>query len=120
MHTWILLIRAADRDQSTNFSLSHRATTFRPACTRPDERASLHHSGLRSKSAKEVSSCNFAEASFKGSAGSMGRGAAACCSCSSIRCGCFISSMEMGEWQYGQAELDSRLMDAPQLEQFTN
>src|SRR5260370_23992087 len=28
--------------------------------------------------------------------------------------------MEMGEWQYGQKELDSRLMDAPQLEQFTN
>jgi TctA family transporter len=27
----------AHSDQSTNFSVSHRVTAFRPACTRPDD-----------------------------------------------------------------------------------
>src|SRR5260370_4207365 len=38
----------AHNDQSINLSLSQRATTFRPAHTRPEELASLHHSGPRS------------------------------------------------------------------------
>src|SRR5882724_4942886 len=87
-----------DHDQSTSLSLSHLATTDRPAPTKPMVLASLHHWGLRS-SAKETSRLDFTDASFRASAGSTGFGSAACLSCSSMRCGCFMSSMEIGEWQ---------------------
>ncbi len=69
----------ACHDQSTSLSLSQRATAVRPAPTKPIVLASLHHSGLRS-SAKETSSPDFTDASFRASAGSTGFGSAACLS----------------------------------------
>src|SRR5437870_1210062 len=99
--------------------VSHRAKAVRPACTRLEAEASLNQSEPASVGPNKCSVSRLALSNSKGKAGSIGRGSAACWSWCSISCGCFISSMEIGEPQCAQIESVARLIDAPQLEQLT-
>src|SRR2546426_12313159 len=82
-------------------------------------RICLNQSGFGSVGPNQCSVSRFTRSSSKGSIGSIGRGSAARLSSFSIFCGCSMSSIEMAEPQCAQIESVARLIDAPQLEQFT-